>query len=265
MGITARGRAVLGAALTVVSLLSVPFSAQATGAPPPASASASLDWSTFTVTPFNLGYGIPILTWTVQTESVSANTDGGISSTDSASDWTTDITAESWGSHALATAGAGGPTTLAEAGGPGMDGAYAGAEHPGEFAVSGLTTGFGLLVFAIDYALDISLDTTGPEYDAWGSTYAGINASLFGSPGTYASASDALSTWPSIGDNTTFFGHRKGVLQFGLLVTPGATGSFQAYTSSDVTTLAAVPVPPAVWLMGGALIGLVGIARRRGA
>lgn len=52
------------------------------------------------------------------------------------------------------------------------------------------------------------------------------------------------------------------VLNFG--VTAGQTGTFTvALTSSAMAAPAAVPVPAAVWLMGSALAGLGGIARRR--
>ena len=53
---------------------------------------------------------------------------------------------------------------------------------------------------------------------------------------------------------------------FGFMITPlteGVALDFGSITLADVDLGATVPVPPAVWLFGSGLIGLIGIARRK--
>jgi hypothetical protein len=50
-------------------------------------------------------------------------------------------------------------------------------------------------------------------------------------------------------------------IQAGLF--PGFNAHFDI-TSLHVTSISAVPVPAAVWLFGSGLLGLIGVARRRG-
>jgi hypothetical protein len=89
---------------------------------------------------------------------------------------------------------------------------------------------------------------------------------LWGDP---ASAQGAAATnWFGAGpSNVNTLGDMNGA-NFYLLTTNGNTAAGRVYVLNDVFlmadgTLAAVPLPGALWMFGSALLGLVGVARRR--
>ena len=101
--------------------------------------------------------------------------------------------------------------------------------------------------------------------------YAATVANLgLGESATASSYVSALLDGTAIGDEAFFYfnneeGDTSGFNTLGLSfgVSTGQTGTFTLAVASNAVALAAVPVPAAIWLLGSALAGLTGFARRK--
>ena len=78
-------------------------------------------------------------------------------------------------------------------------------------------------------------------------------------------------TWEPIGDDavTLVFNPHEGANQAGLIVSdvgtfelPPQDITIDTVTVAEEVAVSAIPIPPALWLFGSALIGMVGVARR---
>lgn len=225
----------------------------------------TFDWTTFTVTPIDIGLGLPQLTWTNQSDDTGASYYGyywnpGI--TDHASDWTTGASAtqtQNSSKFSLSTSGSTTATELLASSSltlPGSDYAYwnfsSYSQRSGQFTIDGT----GILLFQVEYTASAQSDST--RY-GWltpnaqltvysdGNDGSGSSNSRF-SQGLYNNASDPVSL------------NDSGILQVAMLFRDGWTGSLQAESSLSGYVSGSeggggnpVPIPPAVWLFGSAL------------
>lgn len=220
-----------------------------------ATASATLNWSTFNVSSIAIGPNpAPSIIWSNQSTWVYANTQDPA---DTQSGWAND-----WISPLAVTANPSGSTTssASENGGALVSTAYdsnlswpsqawSQAYRSGDFSV----TGSGILLFSVDYSLTASLTAPGDSASASVNLYAHRTGSNF-----TASAYDSvyLSSWnvslSPLNVNDTLF--------LALFVQDGQNYHFNgsAYSSAS-----AVPVPSAVWLFLSAVVGFLGVNRRK--
>lgn len=217
------------------------------------SASARIDWSTFTITAFDLGSGTPSYTllneWTVIEAYDSSLQNWQF---DYASDWTRPISASS----AVANAQADSTQLLASAQ-TSYGQSYAYARRSATIEI----TGSGSLVLTADYSLDAaigghpghSLDYAYPVIDLTAFFDTQDGGGMWADSSLYLEL--YLDRWTSVvraSESNTF--------ALTLLVNDGDRINFTAFSRVSVL---AIPVPAAVWLLGTALVGLVSVGRRR--
>lgn len=200
-------------------------------------ATALIDWSTFTITAINLGSGLP--TYTLSDESSAVYS---LAETDSAYDWTSSIVANSADGLASADEDSINATST--------NGSFAWAEREGIFTISGS----GLLLFQADYALSVATDTI--------NDYASAHIEFFAETESdtgfeyYFSISDLYTE-----NNLVSSLEKNKTLSLAFVVNDGDIVRFGA--SANAYTSSPVPVPAAVWFFSSALIGLIGFNNRK--
>jgi len=240
------------------------FNVEASVSVPMASASATIDWSTFAVAGYPIGPNTaPVITWNNQYSSVYAYTDTDNQS-DSAGDWTTGLVKHAGNiptfSDAVATTSAlhsySEDSDLSSA-----NQAYSRANRSGDFSVAGS----GFLVFSVNYTLDASLEPGNDPsnyYNNYSSAYVYLQAQKI--------ASNVNNQYFGVSDNvflnqdnfTDSPLHSGGALNLALLVNNGEAYHLWAVAGSDAN-VSSVPLPSAVWLFMSALLGVLGLTRRK--
>lgn len=244
-------------ALSVVSPLNNALAASA-------SAGASLDWSTFSVSTISLGAGTPTLTWidSSYSASTSAITSGpDFSQTDFVPDWGTGSLSSAGGSSTQAWAEIAADAISANASDvnpTGGSNATASAIRHGEFTVSGS----GLILFSVGYSIAIEFYPEG--YSP--SSNATASATMGAAKATSSSNSNHLAfelLFPASPSGTAHSERKTGTLYLPVVVADGETYSFYAQAASNAaisgsTNVPSVPLPAAIWPFLSGLIGLAG-------
>ena len=240
----------------------------------PVSASASIDWSTFSVTPIDTGSGLPSLTWNSQTDSSTANSGcywyGCNSNTDSASDWVTGTSVVANTSTSKFNASAAGRTsaslvqssTAFDAANP--TNTYwnnsDNATRSGSFTVHG----DGVLLFKANY--NIAATAAGGISDSSSSNMSASFALSTYNGDSSGTSNQNINRYLSSGQSPLA---ETGTLTVALLFHDGWTGSFSANTSSSLSYNGyggggnPVPLPSAFWAFASALSGMVSFLRRK--
>ncbi|WP_426991945.1 VPLPA-CTERM sorting domain-containing protein [Methylomonas sp. CM2] len=257
----------------LILALSIPcLSNTALAASASASAGASLDWSTFSVSTISLGAGTPMLTWidSSYSASTSAITSGpDLSQTDFVPDWGTgslssagDSSTQAWAEIAADAISA----NASDVNPTGGSSATASAIRHGEFTVSGN----GLILFSVTYSLAIDFypDGYSPSSNATASATLGAAKATSSSNSNHLAYELLFPSSPSSG-----FAHserKTGTLYLPVVVADGEIYSFYAQATSSAaisgsTDVPSVPLPAAVWPFVSGLIGLAGasLSRRR--
>ena len=210
------------------------------------SASAWIDWNTFTITALDLGSGLPSYSLSDEYTNVSANEPSNWQY-DYAYDWTSSISASLAGANAKAD----GSQLLASA-----QTSYGWSNAYAYRSATLQVNGSGLLLFRAVYVLNAAIDGHPGDYaDASVSFGADIDSQNgWESTSTYSSL--YLDGWWGSADQAS----KSKTLALALLVNDGDRINFHAQSSANVN---AVPVPAAVWLLGTALVGLISVGRRR--
>ncbi|NJD08383.1 MAG: hypothetical protein FIA97_18085 [Methylococcaceae bacterium] len=239
----------------------------------PVSTSATIDWSTFSVTPLDIGSGLPSLTWNSQSDSSSANSGcnwwGCNSNTDSANDWSTGTSVLFNTSTSKFNASATGRTsTSLVQSSTAFDAASPtntywnnsdNASRSGNFTVHG----DGVLLFKANY--NIAATAAGGISDSSSSNMsASFALNAYGGESS-GSSSQNISRYLSSGQSPLA---ESGTLTVALLFHDGWTGSFSANTSSSLNYYGygggnPVPLPSAFWAFASALSGMISFLRRK--
>jgi hypothetical protein len=225
------------------------------------SASASIDWSTFKITPIDIGNGLPTLTWNSQTDSSCVGTTFcglGSDYASNASNWSTGTSATE--SRATSIASASTSISQLNAAGSINDSpnrslsTYSSSQRLGEFTVQGN----GLLLFQANYSLAVDAGTA-----PGASGYSLVSFQLFSSnsnDGVRGNTGQAFyqnihSGSPPVAE--------KGILGEPVIFQDGWTFEFIANTSVSVNVVSPnpVPLPTAFWLFGSALAGVAALQR----
>ncbi|MDO8844991.1 hypothetical protein [Methylicorpusculum sp.] len=206
------------------------------------SASASIDWSTFTIATLGLdGYSFSD-EWTNVYADAWPNSDWNW-----ADDWISPISASVQGASAVADA------SQLFASADSSDGfSYASTTRGATFEV----VGAGWLLFSADYVISAAKDGHPDDYaDASVSFWAYIDSQNGGeSSSSYSSVS--VGDWLGSANESS----KSKKLGLALLVNEGDIIHFNAYASAYASN---VPVPAAVWFFGSALVGLISYGRRK--
>jgi len=273
-------------AAVVIGSMAV-FNVEAASSAPLANAAATFDWNTFAVTAYPIGPDLaPVLTWSNQSSTVFAqtNTDNQNSSAD---DWTTALAKHVGNTATFSDAKA--DTSVLHSYSEDSDLSSASqtsssAYRLGDFSVAGN----GFLVFSINYTLDSSLEP-GNDYSNHYNSYANasvylqmqkitsnVNNQYFTVGDSVYLSQDNLTDSPSKGPNkirhsgaypyqdifTNSPAHSEGALNLAFLVNDGESYHLSAGNSSSAN-VSSVPLPSAVWLFMSALLGVLGLTRRK--
>lgn len=231
--------------------------AEAAVSAPQSSAEATIDWSSFSVVGYAMGPNpAPTITWSNEFTSINTSGDSLFSSQyDNSNDWTSSLnvtagnntsTADSAMLHSYATDG------------------FSYGSRNGEFSV----TGNGILVFSYDYSLAVNIDQNGSGYANAG-TNMGVSTQ-FGSniSNQYFSASDYvylpsynLNNFPLQNANTSSF-QKSDTLYLAVVVKDGEQYDFNADVNAQASNYT-VPLPASAWMFMSALVGFIGLSRRK--
>ncbi len=138
--------------------------------------------------------------------------------------------------------------------------------HSGEFALLNGYGGIGIITDAggADFTFD------GLWAKKWGTPMqSGGVDSLFGSLSGYNDGSEVWNVATGLNGSYEFYGAQLGLidelrLDFGdFYLVDDISLNYSSITTLNASSIPAVPIPAATWLFGTALIGLVGISRRR--
>ncbi|NOT83412.1 MAG: VPLPA-CTERM sorting domain-containing protein [Methylococcaceae bacterium] len=233
-------------------------------------AGAVIDWSTFKITPIDIGNGLPTLTWITQNDSSNANSNAscyyygcGVGVSEYASSWSAGTLATESSANSIANRSASAATSGsqikadASINGSFVDQYYvnpsSNSQRSGGFTVQGN----GLLLFQANYSLADNLGVA-----ASGTASSGVNFSLSSNgDGGYGSANQGFNRAISNGSAPIA---ETGILTVGLIFGNGWGGYFTGSTNASVSSYGSVnsiPLPAAFWLFGSALAGFAGLRR----
>ena len=242
------------------------FNVEASVSVPMASASATIDWSSFAVAGYPIGPNpLPVITWSNEYSSVYAYTDTG-SESNYAADWTTELVKHAGNIATFSDAVA---DTLVlhsyseDADLSSTSQANSSAYRQGDFSVAGS----GFLVFSVNYTLDASLEP-GNDTSNYNNNYANANVYLQ----AQKIASNVNDQYTNVGDSIYLYEYNfanspvqsGGTLNLALLVNDGEAYHISAGAGSSAN-VSSVPLPSAVWLFMSALLGFLGLTRRKSA
>jgi len=229
------------------------------------SASAAIDWSTFKITPIDIGNGLPTLTWTSQNDSSYANSSAsyyccGSGISESASNWSTGTLASENSSTSAFSNSASASTSLSEIkADASINGSFnqylyanSNSQRSGNFTVQGN----GLLLFQANYSLADDVGTASSPYT---SSNVSFNLSSYNDGGNGSANQNfyrnIYSGSPSVAET--------GILGVALVFNDGWSGSFSASTNVSVSGYGGnpVPLPAAFWLFGSVLTGVAALRR----
>lgn len=238
------------------------------GAPPAGAAlistSAAIDWSTFKITPIDIGNGLPTLTWNNQSDYSQASVGSCCGNTyDSASNWSSGTLATESGSTSTYIKSASASTSINEIkADASINGSFlnqslytnSNSQRSGGFTVQGN----GLLLFQANYSLT---GDVGTAPNAYATTTVSFNLSSYNEGGN-GSASQTFSH--NIYNGSPAFSE-AGVLAVALAFRDGWSGNFSGAASTYVNSYGggggSVPLPAAFWLFGSALAGVAALRR----
>jgi hypothetical protein len=208
---------------------------------------AELDWTSFQV----LSDVLPIgATYVRSNEDEYSYSRAGTNNDDDYGAGWTDIgvKSEAWGSHATGSANNTKMSSYSMLNYGEESVAHSYASRAAEFAI----TKTGLFIVSIDYSWKVSL-AEGQEgtqkAQAW------CNISLHDAD--YSVYGDGGSEGSLPNDATVFFDDQSGMLMAGVYAIAGTTMYFEAQAGTYVEAAAPVPVPPALWLLGSGVFGLL--------
>ncbi|MEY3288190.1 MAG: hypothetical protein RLZZ419_432 [Pseudomonadota bacterium] len=220
-------------------------------------ASAIIDWNTFTITGYGFGFNsAPTYTLSGQSSNTYSNV----------SDWL------NWSSDTLNNSYSFGASTTGTAPGAGS----ANASRSANLNILG--TGF--LMITANYTINAAINENNgysydPNYANASASFNLSNPSSLNTSSTSASqANISLGNQWSHGNSILTYDQKQGTLAVGVIVNTGDILSFSSAVSASAHdngvapailpgALTAVPVPAAVWLFSSALVGLIGLGRRR--
>ena len=221
-------------------------------AAPIAVSQAWFDWDRLQIQTISFGSQPLTITWNTNDEDVWVSAYEEYQS-DSAPDWTTPLNVSAaWGGASASAAMDSQKMEVYSASGMGSDNpAHAFAGRYGEFTVSGT----GVVVFSLPYHVEVTLSDA-PEgtnanagVDAW--LYLGTNDEIRNT------RSDA-GLWKSLVVDGPGSWSDDGILVVALYFNDGEGGYFEAGLDSDTYASSPVPLPSALFLLGGGLLGVAG-------
>ena len=225
------------------------------------SASATIDWSTFKITPIDTGNGLPSLIWNNQDDYSRESLFFRDSVDETASNWSTGTSVAEIASESTVITSASASTSVNEIK---ADASISGSipnplylaesssQRYGNFTVQGN----GRLLFQANYNLA-----------------AEANSSLGISASSHSLATFSLSSSSNAGDVQAFskeiFGGSSaltetGVFSAALDFQDGSTGNFGTFVKTEISSFKAfyIPLPPAFWLFGSSLAGIIALRRK---
>ncbi len=224
------------------------------------SASASIDWSTFKITPIDIGQGLPTLTWISQAD-LSGAAQGGEFTDDFATSWSTGTTALFSSSTPTLTGSSSAATSASQLlvnsslNGFSRIGTFFNgfARRNGEFSVQGN----GMLLFQANYLLEGALMKDARERNT--SPYVSSHVTF-----TLYSPESNDRSWVlrdrNLASSGTF--SQSGVISVAMGFKDGWKGSFEANANTYVyNSPVPLPLPAGAWLFGSALAGIAGLRR----
>ncbi len=229
-------------------------------------ATATIDWSTFTITPIDIGNGLPTLIWNNQFDRSQANANclycDDSSTFESAENWSTGTSAMGAGYSPDRSSSASTSVNQLKANAS-IDSIFANYNYNptsasnryGDFTVQGS----GLLLFKANYSLtaDIGTDLNKEGSASVAFTLRSVHpfeeGSAFQNFNTIATPRGGL---PSKAE--------AGILAVALAFNDGWVGSLSGTASVnffDVNVVSNVPIPATFWLFGTALAGITALRR----
>jgi hypothetical protein len=238
------------------------------------STSASIDWSTFSVTPIDTGSGLPSLSWKSQSDTSSLSSGcswyGCNAISDSASNWAMGTSVVSSTSTSKLNTSASAQTSVGlvkssiEFNPVSPTSSSWSASDNGNRSGNFTVHGDGVLLFKANYNIAATAASGASE-----SSNANMNAGFsLNAYGTDSSASSNQSANRSLYSGQSPL-TENGMLSVALLFHDGWTGNFSATTSNSLNYYGyggggTVPLPSACWVFVGALGGMAAFVRRPG-
>jgi len=228
------------------------------------SASAVIDWSTFKITPIDIGQGLPTLTWNNQNDSgYAGNCCSGIS--ENASNWSTGTLATASAATSSSSSSASASTSANQIkADTSINGTFpyqslyfnSHSQRSGNFTVQGS----GLFLFQANYSLAEDAGT-GSNASANSSVSFYLNSTNGGGGGGGGVVGQTFNRYLNSGSLPIA---ESGILAVALAFNDGWTGNFSAGTSTSVSSYdygggGSVPLPAAFWLFGSALLGVASL------
>jgi hypothetical protein len=229
------------------------------------SASANIDWSTFKITPIDIGNGLPTLTWSTQNDSSSAGLNNcyycGSNISDNAPNWSSGTLATQTGSTSTFNGSASALTSVSQINADNsINGLFnqsfdaSSSQRSGNFTVHGN----GLLLFQANYRLAEDVGTTS---SASANSNVSFNLNSYNDGGSGSANQNFYRNLYSGSSPVT----ESGILGVALVFKDGWNGSFTAGASASISGYGGdpnpVPLPASVWLFGSALTGIAALRR----
>jgi hypothetical protein len=230
------------------------------------SASANIDWSTFKITPIDIGNGLPTLIWSSQNDSSQACLNTGYycgsNISDNAPNWSSGTLATQTGSTSTFNGSASALTSASQINADnsinGSFNQYSSATSNSQRAGNFTVHGNGLFLFQANYNIAGDAGTTS---GASANTSVSFNLSSY-NDGDIGTANQNFNRNLYSGSSPVT---ESGILGIALAFKDGWNGSFTAGANASISAyggnLNPVPLPAAFWLFGSALTGIAALRR----